>query len=324
MGKTRNCRQVLATNVKAERKAARAKLGKLPELLLRRSTRSKYEAVFEACFSYQLQQNRGLGRTSNPAFDEEVCAYLAMLWEDGETRGLAGDTLSALQHFLPALKGHLKMGWRFLTTWQTHEMPARTPPFLKDWVESMAGFALADGHLEFSACLLWGFDCYPRPGEVTGRLVADFSLHAATSSYVVQLGWTKGGQRKGAKESVAGDDPLAFLLLAAALQNKKPFTPLLAGGNAQYRALFKHYVAKLGLDVGVWQPYGLRRGGATHDFSERGSLDELCVKGRWSNQRTARIYLNQGLAMLSKIQLQNAQLRCIGQGRKLLRALIGA
>eukprot|EP00971_Amphidinium_carterae_P090228 1786188-Amphidinium_carterae.1 len=43
--------------------------------------------------------------------------------------------------------------------------------------------------------------------------------------------------------------------------------------------------------------YSLRRGGATEDFRLSQNLPRVLLKGRWSDTTTARIYLNEGLAL---------------------------
>ena len=43
-------------------------------------------------------------------------------------------------------------------------------------------------------------------------------------------------------------------------------------------------------------PYSLRRGGATTLFRETANLELVMVQGRWQSQRTARIYVNDGMA----------------------------
>ena len=52
-----------------------------------------------------------------------------------------------------------------------------------------------------------------------------------------------------------------------------------------------------------FRPYSLRRGGATFWFGRHQSLDRLLIQGRWASQKTARIYLNEGLAMLASMHL---------------------
>ena len=53
--------------------------------------------------------------------------------------------------------------------------------------------------------------------------------------------------------------------------------------------------------------YSIRRGGATHAFRESGNLASVMIKGRWSEQRTARVYLNDGLSRLAELVLPVAQ-----------------
>ena len=55
----------------------------------------------------------------------------------------------------------------------------------------------------------------------------------------------------------------------------------------------------------------LRRGGATFWFQKHQNLDRILLQGRWLAHRTARIYINEGLAMLAKTQIDfhNAKLR---------------
>ena len=58
----------------------------------------------------------------------------------------------------------------------------------------------------------------------------------------------------------------------------------------------------LGFSHSRLTPYCLRRGGATHLFSSTFSFDRVTVIGRWSQVRTARIYVNEALALLSSIR----------------------
>ena len=38
-------------------------------------------------------------------------------------------------------------------------------------------------------------------------------------------------------------------------------------------------------------------------FGRHGSLDRLLVQGRWASSKTARIYINEGLAALAELKL---------------------
>ena len=65
---------------------------------------------------------------------------------------------------------------------------------------------------------------------------------------------------------------------------------------AKWRAMFSRCLEAVGLAELSFRPYSLRRGGATRWFSKHGSLDRVVVQGRWQAQRTARMYINAGLA----------------------------
>ena len=70
-----------------------------------------------------------------------------------------------------------------------------------------------------------------------------------------------------------------------------------------WRALFNQSLDALGLQQFEFRPYSLRRGGATWWFSRHHSLDKILLQGRWQAPKTARIYLNEGLAVLAEMRL---------------------
>ena len=75
-----------------------------------------------------------------------------------------------------------------------------------------------------------------------------------------------------------------------------------------WRALFTKATEALKLNDLHFRPYSLRRGGATFWFNQHGSFDKLLVQGRWAAARTARVYLNDGLAQLADMSLSNSVL----------------
>ena len=72
---------------------------------------------------------------------------------------------------------------------------------------------------------------------------------------------------------------------------------------AHWRSLFNEALKALKLEKFLFRPYSLRRGGATWWFTRHHSLDQILLQGRWQAPRTARIYLNEGLAVLAEMQL---------------------
>ena len=64
---------------------------------------------------------------------------------------------------------------------------------------------------------------------------------------------------------------------------------------AKWRALFNSCLEGLGIQSLGFRPYSLRRGGATYWFQRHQNLDRILLQGRWHTQKSARIYLNEGL-----------------------------
>ena len=58
-----------------------------------------------------------------------------------------------------------------------------------------------------------------------------------------------------------------------------------------------------------FQWYSLRRGGATHAFCNGMPLERILIRGRWAHTPTARIYVNDGLAMLRDARYSLAERR---------------
>jgi hypothetical protein len=221
------------------------------------------------------------------------------MWEEGEGRALIADTLSSIQHKIPALRNQLPAGWRLYRAWTKHELPARAPPLTKKMVWALSGLAFKENRGDVAISLLIAFEGLLRTGELTSLTKADFDVAGDFSNTVINLGFTKSGSRIGAKESVTIENKDMSRLIAARLLNLQPGDLLLPKGSFEFRRVFKHLVEELKLTSLGFKPYSLRRGGATHHFRTCGQLSRTVVKGRWTNARTARVYINEGLAVLA-------------------------
>lgn len=117
---------------------------------------------------------------------------------------------------------------------------------------------------------------------------------------LISLGMTKGGKRHGAAESVIlGHEPAVRLVKhwKSLTTGAAPVTP----SPYVWRKLFNDALDALKLSQHGFRPYSLRRGGATFWFGKHHSLDKILVDGRWHTQKSARIYLNEGLSILAKM-----------------------
>ena len=72
---------------------------------------------------------------------------------------------------------------------------------------------------------------------------------------------------------------------------------------SSFRDQFHAALKALDLEELGFQPYSLRRGGATHSFMTSLALDKVILRGRWRSLAVARIYLEDGQSHLSSIAL---------------------
>eukprot|EP00439_Symbiodinium_sp_Y106_P001984 s9449_g1.t1 len=75
-----------------------------------------------------------------------VSCFIEELWEDGDPKAYASDTLSGLGHFIPSVKPHLISSWRLHAAWGRSELPARAPPFTVALIYALAQLAF-EAHL---------------------------------------------------------------------------------------------------------------------------------------------------------------------------------
>ena len=291
----------LEGRTKAERKAVRQKLGSLRDLTIQPKTRARYDAAIQRFHSYLRSRELVLPK-QRALLDSIVSDYLEYIWMEGEGRSLASDTIAALQHYDPKVKGQLAGSWRLLKTWVAHEIPCRAPPFTEEALRTMVGHALFHQRHAFALSLLLGFYGLLRTGELLSVKARDIAQVNSASIAVISLGLTKAGQRVGAAESITLTEEDTLRRLYQWKTHVAPGTSLCPSPH-QWRKLFNDTVKSLKLEDYQYRPYSLRRGGATFYFNKHGQLDRLLVQGCWQSSKTARLYVNSGLAILAENQL---------------------
>lgn len=136
------------------------------------------------------------------ALDTLLAEYIEHLWFSGKGRALASDTVAGLQDLDPRLKGSLALTWRLLRTWSMNEIPNRAPPLPESALHAMVGWSIFKGHPDFALSLLVGYYALLRTGELCDLQSSSIYMTSPTKPAVISLGFTKGGKRAGAAESV--------------------------------------------------------------------------------------------------------------------------
>lgn len=286
---------------KQERIKVRKQLGSLKSLTVQPSTRKRYNNAFNDFFAWLKEEHLEIPRKKEH-MDGLVAEYLEWLWSSGEGKGKANDTVAALQDFDPKLKGKFQLSWRLLRTWSTSEIPNRAPPLTQEALHAMVGHALCHNAPQFGLSLLVAFYGLLRTGEVLNLAASDITVPSPTKPAVISLGLTKGGKRIGAAESVT----ITALEVVRRLYEWKMTvkqSARLTQSPHLWRKQFAETVEALGWSTFLFRPYSLRRGGATFWFSRHGNFDKLMQLGRWQALRSARLYLNDGLAMQASLKL---------------------
>ena len=292
---------------KEQRAKVRQKLGTLKSLTVQPQTRARYERARQ--MFYQFLHENDLAVPKQPhKLDLLLGDYLEHLWASGEGRGRASDTLAAIQDLQPQTKGQLPCSWRLLRAWHVNEIPCRAPPLPEQCLQAMLGWCIFHEEFEFGLSLLLGYYCLLRTGEILDLKSNHIFVTSTTKPAVLSLGLTKGGKRMGASESVSLTVELALVWLKAWKTQCSGSTPLCPSSSV-WRAKFNQCIDGIGLGTYSFRPYSLRRGGATHWFSKHGSLDKVVILGRWAAQKTARLYINEGLATIAEMTLPKAKLR---------------
>ena len=295
----------IAAVTKQQRVEQRKQLGSLRSLAVQPGTKKRYEAALSKFFAFLKYEHLSLPRARS-AMDDLVSDYIEHLWASGEGRALASDTLAGLQHEDAKLKGNLPLSWRLLKVWNQNELPNRAPPLPESVVHALAGWALMHDDFDFALSVLLGFYGMLRTGELVDLLPHQVHAPSDKGPAVLSLGLTKSGKRQGAAESVTVsvfEVVRRLRFWKASCRNKLGKTP------QDWRAKFAHGIQSLGLSDYGFRPYSLRRGGATFWFMKHGQFDRLLIQGRWAAPRTARIYINEGLATLAELSIPQTNLR---------------
>lgn len=294
-------RKVLARRTRQQRKIDRNSLGKLRAQIVQPATLARYRhAVFtflDSCHNQSL-----VVPSSFIALDSLVSDFICVAWGEGEARSLIGDLISGLGNFIPASKPHFAGSWRLHGAWGRAELPCRAVPFTPLLVYGLAARAISFDWVDTAVLMVLGFSCFPRSGELFYATKGNFEFSTDAKKGVWSLPLTKSGQRTGAKEALTLEDPWVISLLINYTKSLMPGDRLCRTTPGIQRKRLEELL-RLAKIEGNFKWYSLRRGGATHHFRKYNNMSRTCLMGRWGNERTARIYITDALAMLTEITL---------------------
>ena len=288
------------------RRIARKGLGSLAENVITPRSSKRYRKACTHFFARRRRVGYALPSLAEE-FDSVLCEYIEECWSEGDCRSHVANVLAGLQHFVAPLKRQLTGAWRLYAAWGRLELPCRAWPLSAFQTKALAGVAWSEGYHMMSILILLGFDAFFRTGELLAMKWGDFTFHP-NQTVTITLPLSKGGQRKGIIEDVHVFDSNLVKLLEHFGKHQPKGALLLQAPEGWFRRMFADFCAMIRLPSTV-KPYSLRRGGACHYFLLTGSMDKTMERGRWGNQKTARIYVN--TALLEKNAAADATDKCL-------------
>lgn len=226
-------------------------------------------------------------------------------WEVGTPLGTIGDALCGLHFFWPQVKGYLKGSWKLYKNWRRIEVPQCAPPLPRQICLGLIGYFLSEEECSMAFLVALGYHAFLRTGELLKLTRADITMGPTTGVVVIRS--SKSGLRFNMDESVAlYDIHLSRLWELCLLQQNIGRSDLIwSRSGTAFRDRFHAALGALAVGDMGFQPYSIRRGGATHSFATSLALDRVILRGRWRSLSVARIYLEDGQAQLSSIRLSS-------------------
>ena len=271
-----------------------------PIEIIKPATLSRYAAAVCLFFQYMTMFQIAMP-TSGYKLDSVVTAWVLYMYQEGEPAGTTGDGLSGLQHFLPSVRRFLNGSWRVFKAWRAHELPAQAPPFPQLVCDALVGLSLNLGLLGLAAAIAVGFHCCLRSGEIFALLCEHVVCDSSAGAVILPK------TKKGIRDCVSIDCPRVAALCLRRLLQLQPGESFMGLTPQKARSILKDLIHVLGLARFEFRWYSIRRGGATSQFRAHGQMEKILVRGRWESSRTARLYLTDGVAAMTSVQLSDEE-----------------
>jgi integrase len=235
--------------------------------------------------------------------DHSVAAYFNASYaaRGGVGKGAASHCLNGLRFYLPFAKGSFPHAQQALDGWNKSRPKKSYPPLTWSLTVAIAVQMARHGRGDMGVATLLAFDALMRVTELTSLMREDLVFGDQFDARVDDLYRQSGARIRKAK---TGTEqwceilrPTVRNILRQYASTRFPGQSLFGFSSAEYRRFFKRICAELGLSP-TYVPHSLRHGGATLLFLLGVHMDRILIRGRWSERKSARIYIQRGRALL--------------------------
>jgi len=219
----------------------------------------------------------------------------ALCFDAFEPPSRAAQTLSAVLHFCPGLKGSLPRTARAVSAFRALVRAPERPPFSRRTVGAIVACLLLRGDEESALVVAFSFEILARVQDWANLRRGD--VHAPPGGSRGPLGLTLGRSDLGEKTktgwdlgSVVKSKFLCWWLLDWLDRSvpKRPSSKVFAVSPQDFRYAFRRALDLLGLPDET--PHVLRHTGATELFAAGATLSDLKIAGRWSSDASVKRY----------------------------------
>ena len=279
---------------KQQRQTCRRRLGTLRDNLVLPATRKRYAKHFEQFICF-LRDCLGYLPATAAEYDEWLTRFIEDLWWEGAPKAVASNTLAAVQYWVPQLRHQLPVSWKLKTKWDSLEVACQAAPLTAFMLFAFVEEAFRRTWSDFAYLMILMFLAFLRTGEAMQLSCKHVLVTSTGVSIIVEQ--SKGAQRANVSaEEILISDALAVHVALRLLRDKRPGDSLAGVSHHSFRACWGQLVQHFQLGSHNFQPYSLRRGGATHFFRQTGHLNQTLMIGRWKHLSTARLYLKEAQA----------------------------
>lgn len=230
--------------------------------------------------------------------DQLLAEYINHLFQEGESISRAGWLLSGFKRLYPRVRRELCIASQWYMNWTRSHTPERATPITWRILRADVGLCFDEGWYHLGTVLLLGFTFMLRTNEFLMLKKSDVSFQGSPT---IMLRLAAAKTAKQFEQSLVFDDEVVVKLVQKGLQQIRSES-LWPFSTSYFRKCFHAIHRFLGLEQLELVPYSLRRGSATHFYQFFRNLDFVMIQGRWRDQRTARLYLDDARASLIKHQ----------------------
>ena len=275
-------------------------------------TLTLYKKEVSLFLSHLEFNGKSLPRTYSRV-DKYVAEYINHLYQEGEALTRAGWLLSGIKRLYPRMRKELAIAQQWYNNWCRQHTPHRAFPLTWKIVQSFAGLSLYQHWYGLTILYLVGFVFFLRTQELLELYPTDFKIDLSEGIILLRIGASKTSTT--AQQSLAVRDKVLAGLLHFLLDKLKFDTKVWPYSLSHFRNTLRAFTAFFELTDLGFVPYSFRRGGATDLYVRTNSLDPVMIRGRWRDQTTARIYLDDARASLIQMRLSSTSQRLLRQFR---------